>query len=185
MLPPYHFVAGYMLMAFTPDKDLKKKIAYGILFGFISILPDLDVLFRVHRSISHSLIFITIIMLPLIVHLRGRRLFRYAFLAYVAYVLHILLDLQAPTPVFWPIFNGAIWISASFYVQASSPLALDAYIAPHFKEYEFRSLSEFLYKAADYNALIFASLMILVFTLGLASNLHSFRSSKQPSQNPS
>ena len=183
MLPPYHFAAGYMLMAFTPDKDLKKKIFYGVLFGLISVSPDLDVLFRVHRSFSHSLVFITMITLPLIIRLRGRSLFRYAVLAYTAYILHILLDLQDPTPALWPIFNGAIWISASFYIKASSPLTINAYITPHFEEYEFKSLSEFLYKAADYNSLIFASLMILAFTLVVASNLHSSKPSNQPSKN--
>lgn len=177
MLPPYHFAAGYMLMAFTPDKNLKKKIFYGVLFGLISISPDLDVLFRVHRSFSHSLVFITMIALPLIIHLRGKSFFRYMTLAYMAYVLHILLDLQDPVPVLWPIFNGAIWISANFYIKASSPLTINAYMTPHFEEYEFKSLSEFLYKAADYNSLTFALLVILAFTLGVASNLHNFRSS--------
>ncbi len=101
--------------------------AFGInrrqafLLSLFALLPDIDILFQVHRSFTHSIIFVMAIAVPLILFFkrRGRGLF--ALLATIAVATHLFLDLFCGfTPILWPLLNEQIALTANFTVNFSS-----------------------------------------------------------------
>lgn len=86
------------------------KFKYALLFALLGLLPDIDVLFRIHRWFTHSLIPLACVALVASsVILRFRRgLLTYALIAFTLYALHIVLDLLiAPTPILWPLVSAS------------------------------------------------------------------------------
>lgn len=84
------------------------KFKYALLFALIGLLPDIDVLFRIHRWFTHSLILLACVaLIVLSVILRFRRgLLTHTLFAFTLYALHTVLDLlMAPTPIFWPLVS--------------------------------------------------------------------------------
>lgn len=82
--------------------------------SFFALLPDLDVLAHVHRSMTHSMLVLAAIILPAVL-LTWRTKYRtYALLAAAGRVSHVLLDLFVGyTPVLWPIYDKAVWLTVS------------------------------------------------------------------------
>lgn len=92
---------------------------------FVSILalaPDLDILFHVHRSLSHSLVVLAVIVLPIlaIAH-KHKAITNLTLLATVGVITHLALDIfGAYTPLLWPISNQAIEIITSLTLHMGS-----------------------------------------------------------------
>jgi len=65
-----HLAIGY-LSAKTSQKLLKTDINLPIIF-FLSLIPDVDLLIPglVHRGITHSIIFLTLVFIPIFLHYR-------------------------------------------------------------------------------------------------------------------
>lgn len=99
-------LAHYALSILVAKTRFNTKKA--LLLGVIGVLPDVDVLFRVHRWITHSILVATLVaLLALFLAYRYRRkYFEYTLIAVVLYLFHILLDVfNAPTPILWPLLN--------------------------------------------------------------------------------
>lgn len=60
--PLIHFVIPFFLLMMF-GLGIKK----AALISLLAVLPDLDVLFHIHRSFSHSIIFILLFSLPAII----------------------------------------------------------------------------------------------------------------------
>jgi membrane-bound metal-dependent hydrolase YbcI (DUF457 family) len=59
----------------------------------MALTPDLDVLFSVHRSQSHSLILLTIVVVPLLILTREHKTLRtYVLLGTLGILTHFSLD---------------------------------------------------------------------------------------------
>jgi membrane-bound metal-dependent hydrolase YbcI (DUF457 family) len=102
-----HYVAGLLI------SSRLLRLRYAMLIALVGLLPDIDVLFRIHRWITHSLVITSIISLiiAMITLFFFRRYFQIMILATILYILHIILDLfTASTPILWPIYNNAIMI---------------------------------------------------------------------------
>lgn len=99
-------LAHYALSILVAKTRFNTKKA--LLLGVIGVLPDVDVLFRVHRWITHSILVATLVaLLALFLAYRyRRRYFEYTLMATILYLFHILLDVfNAPTPILWPLLN--------------------------------------------------------------------------------
>jgi len=88
----------------------------------VALTPDLDVLFQVHRSQSHSLIVLAAVVLPLLILARNRRTIRtLVLLGAFGVLVHLALDLfQSPTPFFWPLLSQSPWISTTLNFHVGS-----------------------------------------------------------------
>ena len=87
-----------------------KKSAF---FASLAILPDLDVLFHVHRSFSHSMLFILLICAPVIIIAAAKHSKRTsdAIIATLVILSLPFMDLFTYfTPIFWPLYNKSIYI---------------------------------------------------------------------------
>lgn len=117
-----HFAVAFALA--SPFIGIRR----AVLAGLIALLPDLDALFHVHRSVTHSLVVLLALALPIayLVHRLGvgRRTLA---LAIASLVSHPVLDaFQTYTPILYP-FLGSI------YVDVRSGFLIDGGLRPHFE----------------------------------------------------
>jgi membrane-bound metal-dependent hydrolase YbcI (DUF457 family) len=80
----------------------------GLVAGVIALLPDLDVLFHVHRSATHSVIVLLFFALPAayLAHRSGVGL-RFLAFAVASLLSHPILDVfQDYTPILYPFFDA-------------------------------------------------------------------------------
>jgi len=114
------------------------RLRWVFLAGLGGTLPDFDVFFMVHRSVSHSL---SIAVIPLIsgVMLR-RRAYAYAALSAIAlgWISHVMLDfISGLTPVIWPLSNyyyGLVF-DLEFRMSSSPIITLDAQLLEEVYDY--------------------------------------------------
>jgi len=89
--------------------------------ALLAMLPDLDVFFRVHRSMSHSLVVISLVGLPLMMLAYRLKNLRVGWLGFLAVASHIALDVFAGyTPILWPLYGNSVWIQTELRAQISS-----------------------------------------------------------------
>ena len=108
--PLIHFIVPFSVLVMCGI--CVKKSAF---FASFAILPDLDVLFHVHRSFSHSMFFILLFCAPVIIITATRHSKRVYDAAIVTLVIlsHPFMDLFTYfTPIFWPLYNNSIYIIA-------------------------------------------------------------------------
>ena len=89
--------------------------------ALLALLPDFDVFFRVHRSMSHSLVVISLVGLPLLMLAYRMKTPQAGWLGLLAVASHIALDVfDGYTPVLWPLYGNSMWIQAELRAQISS-----------------------------------------------------------------
>ena len=98
------------------------KLRHALLFAFVGILPDLDVIFRVHRSLTHSLMISAVPFLLMYGVVKCTKLNRsldsLVLLGLALYEIHVLMDLLiAPTPIMWPLINTSLTLSIEVYAM--------------------------------------------------------------------
>ncbi|MGQ9552157.1 MAG: metal-dependent hydrolase [Candidatus Bathycorpusculaceae bacterium] len=126
MEPLIHFVVPFTALTLVGVKPGK-----ALPVSLLAVLPDLDALFLVHRSLSHSLIVVLGVMVPLLLltYKFKPRFYSYGFLALTSIASHLALDLFAGyTPILWPLYGYSVWIQAGLVAHVGSPpsLALSA-----------------------------------------------------------
>lgn len=106
--PLIHFIIPFAILIMCGVGV--KKSAF---FAALATLPDLDVLFHIHRSFSHSIFFILLICTPIIVIAAAKHSKRTtdAVIATLVMLSHPFIDLFSSfTPVFYPLYNKSICI---------------------------------------------------------------------------
>ena len=106
--PLIHFVAPLVILLFC-GLTIKKSL---ILSSF-AILPDLDVLFHVHRSITHSAVFLILICIPIVgfIRLKYPNYFHDSLVGSLIILSHPFLDVfNAYTPIFYPLYKNSVFI---------------------------------------------------------------------------
>lgn len=104
---PLHFSIVFALAA--PRLGVKR----GFLLSLLCVLPDLDVLFYVHRSMSHSIPILLIAGIPMLlaVYRLKPEYLRLAILGLMALISHPILDcFQMYTPILFPLLDRSIWV---------------------------------------------------------------------------
>ena len=106
--PLIHFIVPFIILA-SLGLTLKKSV----LLSSIAILPDFDVLFHVHRSITHSAVFLILICIPIIafVKLKYPNYFHDSITGSLVLLSHPILDVfHTYTPILYPLYNKSIHI---------------------------------------------------------------------------
>jgi membrane-bound metal-dependent hydrolase YbcI (DUF457 family) len=97
-----HFAVAFALT--SPFLGIRRASVAGV----IALLPDLDALFHVHRSATHSVIVLLVFALPAayLAHRGGVEL-RFLAFAVASLLSHPILDVfQGYTPIFYPLFDA-------------------------------------------------------------------------------
>ena len=115
--PPLHFSVIFAIVA--PNIGLKR----ALLISALALIPDLDVLFHIHRSMSHSLFILVLAYSPfLVVTYRFKpEYFQLAICGLLALLSHPVMDcFQTYTPILYPLYDRSVWVNVEGSVLISS-----------------------------------------------------------------
>jgi hypothetical protein len=103
--PLLHFVVPFVSLR-AVEVDLRKATFASL----IALTPDLDVILNTHRSPTHSVVVLGLVLLTFLVLTWKRKTARpLVSLAAFGVFSHLLLDLfQTSTPLFWPVLRQPI-----------------------------------------------------------------------------
>ncbi|MCS7098209.1 MAG: metal-dependent hydrolase [Candidatus Methanomethyliaceae archaeon] len=94
----------------------------AFIIGTIALLPDFDVIFRIHRSFTHSIIFILCVCLPIMIFKRNK----FTLMSFLALTSHLIMDMfQTYTPILYPL------ISESIHININAGIIIDQSIKPY------------------------------------------------------
>jgi hypothetical protein len=170
--PLIHFIIPFFLLIMF-GLSIKK----AALISSLAVLPDLDVLFHVHRSMSHSAFFILLFSFPLIIITRKfySKGLSDMIIATLVVLSHPFMDLfTGYTPIFWPIFNKSIYVVSELRTNMNNVLDLNLKMNVYFESVTFR-------QTTDVDAHIFSSIGVaisLVLLTGLVLKNYSIRPPK-------
>ncbi|MEM4577192.1 MAG: glycosyltransferase [Candidatus Nezhaarchaeales archaeon] len=114
--PALHFSVVFAVSA--PQFGVRRALPLSAL----ALLPDVDVLFGVHRSMSHSAVLVALAFLPalLAAALAGRRRLGLAAACFAAVLSHLALDcFQSYTPLLYPLCGESFWVDVAGAVSIS------------------------------------------------------------------
>jgi dolichol-phosphate mannosyltransferase len=114
--PALHFSVIFAVSA--PRLGVKR----ALLLSLMALLPDLDVLIHIHRSMSHSIILLILTWIPILLvsYLFKHRHFNTALLCLLAVLSHPILDsFQTYTPILYPAYDRSIWVSVNGWLLIS------------------------------------------------------------------
>lgn len=96
-----------------------RKVLFASL---VALTPDADIFFQIHRSQSHSILVLMVVVVPLLILTRNRRPARdLVLLGSLGILTHLVLDLfQSPTPLFWPLLDQSLWLSTTLKLHIGS-----------------------------------------------------------------
>ncbi|RLG79467.1 MAG: hypothetical protein DRO13_06005 [Thermoprotei archaeon] len=126
-------LAHYAISYLVASRVTKPK--YALFIALIGLLPDVDVLLRIHRWVTHSLVPVALAASATAVILlyTKRSYLKHLALATTLYTLHIALDIfVAPTPLLWPLTNQAYMLETGIYGAITTN---GIYINPHISLY--------------------------------------------------
>ena len=100
-----------------------RRVREALMLGAVALLPDLDVLLHVHRSLTHSLVVVGLVGLGVFVVVRGVRP-TYSWLVVLgtlSLVSHVVLDVfGGATPVLWPVLGSSVALALDGSVTIGS-----------------------------------------------------------------
>ncbi len=167
--PLIHFIIPFVLLMIFGI-----GIRKAALISSLAVMPDLDVLFHVHRSMSHSVFFILLFGIPAIIITKKFYIerFREAIMATLVVLSHLFMDLfDSYTPIFWPIFNKSVYIVSELKTNMNNVLDLNLKLHVYFKPIVF-------YQTPNIDVPIFSSTGVaisLVLLIGLVLKYYSIK----------
>ena len=100
-----HFAVPFTLT--SPILGVRRALVVGL----VALIPDVDALLYIHRSITHSLIFILAIAIPIVavIILLKPKLASLAIASILSVLSHLILDFtQTYTPILYPLIQSSI-----------------------------------------------------------------------------
>lgn len=127
MEPLLHFAITFTMFALLGIKFRK-----ALPISLLTLLPDLDVLFHIHRSLSHSLVITLVAALPILLLVwRKASIRNMVFLALLAISMHIVLDAFTDyTPILWPLYEQSLWIDIELIAHFGGSIGFTLSFAP-------------------------------------------------------
>jgi len=123
--PLLHFAIPFALSA--PILGIKRAMIVGV----VSMLPDIDALFHVHRSVSHSIIILSIMtLLAVLLSLKFGGDTGLVAASGLGLLSHPLIDsFQSPAPILYPLSSFSYHVSPNLLVTISDRISANLVIA--------------------------------------------------------
>lgn len=125
MEPIIHFVAPFVALVAAGVKPKK-----SFLLALLGLIPDIDAILLVHRSFTHSIIVIFLVMAPLIVaaYRLGHGLFT-SLQALFVLISHAIFDFVTDyTPILWPLDSRGYWLHMALMVHVGDAAKTALYV---------------------------------------------------------
>ena len=157
MEPIVHYVlplAALMILGVKPRKAATLAI--------LGVIPDIDALLLIHRSLSHSIVIMGLIIAPLLVYAKYRRpdLQNTLILAFLVLASHPILDLESLTPIFWPLLPYSISLKLSLNGVMQEGLSLRPSISMNSQPTIFTKASGFDYPLFTQEGLLISLILL-------------------------
>lgn len=156
------------------------NIKKATFISLLAVLPDLDVLFHIHRSMSHSIFVILMFSIPAILITKKfyKERLSDAIIATLVILSHPFMDaFTYYTPVFWPLFDKSIYIIAELTTNMNDVLDLNLKLQVNFEPIVF-------HQTTNIDAPIFSSAGVAVSLLILIGLVLKHLSIKKASSRP-
>lgn len=137
--PLIHFIIPLFLLIML-GLSLKKSA----LISSLAIVPDLDVILHVHRSASHSIIFILALSIVIVLILNYLKIGNNNEKLLVMLVLlsHPFMDMFGGyTPILWPIFDKSVYIFTELTANMNNVLNLNLIFKVNFEKTVFHKIT--------------------------------------------
>lgn len=128
-----HFSIPFAITA--PILGLRK----ALLVGFIAILPDIDVLMRVHKSFTHSITLILILTtLLILISWKIKKGLPIVTACSSSLLSHPILDMfQSPTPILYPLSESSYHLSIKMNTLISEKIIPEISVNVNFEQTNF------------------------------------------------
>ena len=130
--PLIHFIIPLFILIIL-GFNLKKSV----IISSLAIIPDLDVIFHVHRSVSHSILFILALTIPIILMLNYLKIGKKSemMIATLVILSHPFMDMfNGSTPILWPLFDKSIYIFTELTTNMNNVLDLNLIFKINFEK---------------------------------------------------
>ena len=116
--PLLHLIVPFIILI-SFGFSLRKSF----ILSSLAILPDLDVLFHVHRSITHSAVFLILICIPIVgfIKLKYPKYFTDSIIGSLVILSHPFLDVfNSYTPILYPLYKNSVFIVCKLITDQSN-----------------------------------------------------------------
>ena len=167
-----HFIIPLFILIIL-GFSLKKSI----LISSLAIVPDLDVIFHVHRSMSHSVIFILALTIPIVLVLNYLKIGKKSEMAVAILVIlsHPFMDIfTGYTPILWPLFDKSVYIFIQLTTNMNNILNLNLIFKANFDKVVFLQTTNS--EGPIFTSQGFAMTLVLIIGLAmknLSTKVHS------------
>jgi len=169
--PLLHFLAPFVACIIY-GLSIKKSL----FISSFAILPDLDVLFHVHRSISHSAVFIIAVSIPIILSIKYKypQYFNTSIITSLVTISHPIMDtFCGHTPVLYPLYKGVIRIQCDLLTNINNIWDLK-----YIFNIDMVPISSVFVRSVDYDAAIFSSLGVIISIIVFCGIIMKWRNNK-------
>ena len=141
---------------------LGEKPRTAATLAILGILPDVDALLLLHRSLSHSIIVMALIIAPPLIYTRSRRpdLQHTLILAFLVLASHPILDLETYTPILWPITSNSYSLKLSLNAVMQKGFSLKPAIVLNTVPTVFETAQGFDYPLFTENGVLIAVILL-------------------------
>ncbi|HIQ03890.1 MAG TPA: metal-dependent hydrolase [Desulfurococcales archaeon] len=160
-----HFTLPLTVLSYI--YDFRREYKKILLISFLSILPDLDVLLCIHRSISHSIIPYTIVLAVILLLSKSSSVKLWSIVGYLAILSHLVLDLfTGLTPILWPVVPYSIFIETNIIALISTNTITPMFnVSFSIEETEFTRFTSFYAVVATSQGLAITVILLLPLIL--------------------
>lgn len=168
--PLLHFLIPFIGLILC-GIDIKKSA----LIASLAIIPDLDVLFHVHRSITHSIVVIAIVFIPIIsiMIIKNSKYLSNTIISMIVLFTHPFLDMfNSFSPILYPLYKNSI------HIECMSLINLENLSQLRFI-FNIKTLDISIFtRTMDYDTAIFTGMGLAITLIFAISLIISYRSKK-------
>ena len=160
----------HVAIPFVALVQLGVKPAKAAPLALLGVVPDLDALLLVHRSVSHSALILSLVWIPVLVLVFFYRpeYRKVAVLGLLVLLSHPVLDVMgSSTPILWPLLETSIYIKLSLNGKVGEGVSLIPQVEVHRTATVFKQVSEIDYPIFTGEGLLLTLILITPIVLNM------------------
>lgn len=166
----------HVVVPFTSLVLLGIKPRAAAPLALLGVLPDLDALFLIHRSLSHSAIILTLAWTPILAAtwLQRPEWRGYASIGLIVLMSHPVADMMGGyTPILWPLLNDSIWLNLSLNGRISEGVSISPKMSVHSTPTVFQSVTSLDYPLFTGEGLMISLILVTPIAINLIRKRHT------------
>ena len=166
----------HVAVPFTALVLLGIKPRAALPLALLGALPDLDALFLIHRSISHSAIILTLAWAPVLAAtwLHRPTYKGYAVMGLLVLLSHPAIDMMGGyTPILWPLLDDSIRLNLSLNGRVGEGVSISPSIRLHSTPTVFQPVTSLDYPLFTGEGLVISLILLAPIALNIIRERHA------------